>query len=86
MSNKKNSFIMSQENQNTTVEGAEPASNAITLPPRCRVNENIIMQLDTLLDFAPAKELRNDLLHVLMHYLMHEAETLPSDFKNIAEN
>jgi hypothetical protein len=74
---------MSQENQNT---GAEAAPNVVTLPQRCRVNEMVILQLDVLFDFAPPKELKNDLLNVLLHYIMHEADNLPDDFKNVAQN
>jgi hypothetical protein len=78
---------MSEDNQTqSNNENAAGASDVITLPPRCRVNMEIIMHLDVLLDFAPPQELKNDLLNVFMHFLMHEGDALPEDFKDVTQN
>jgi hypothetical protein len=80
---------MNEQTQNSNAgnqAATEEGPVKIELPPRCRVTEEVILQLDVLLDFAPPRELKDDLLHVLLHYLMHEGDMLDSDFKHIAEN
>lgn len=55
-----------------------------TLPQGSNLNPKIIEQLDNLMSFSPPEVLRKSLLRVYMQYIIHEHESLPMDFGEIA--
>lgn len=58
----------------------------IGLPPNGRVNAPIIYQLEFFLDFVHPRRLKSDLINILLQYLVHQADELPENFKETAEN
>ncbi len=57
----------------------------IKLPTHCRINKNIICELDSLLDFVSPEELSRHLRQVFLVY-NHEHELLPKDFSRMMDN
>lgn len=78
--------------QNTDEEGEEEEEDddaddeTIALPPNGRVNAPIIYQLEFFLDFVHPRRLKSDLINILLQFLVHQADDLPENFKETAEN
>jgi hypothetical protein len=80
-----------QNNEETEVDNEEDdegfsAPVMVTLPPNCRLTENSIVQLHMLFDCVHPRQMKKDLMGMLLNYLRLEDETLPESFKETAEN
>jgi hypothetical protein len=51
-----------------------------------RFSEDIIYQLDCLLEYASAQELREYLLEIYHTYIIRQNEMLPENFSRMAES
>lgn len=51
-----------------------------------RFSEDIIYQLDCLLEYAPANNLREYILEIYQCYIIHEHEMLPENFPEMARS
>ncbi|MBS0635862.1 MAG: hypothetical protein JSR37_10410 [Verrucomicrobia bacterium] len=51
-----------------------------------RFSEEVIYQLDCLLEYASAQELREYLLELYQCYIIHEHEMLPANFPEMARS
>ena len=56
------------------------------LPKHTKLTTKIITDLDNLLQFAPPEDLRNTLLEIYHTYIIQEHETLPANFKRMAND
>jgi hypothetical protein len=56
----------------------------ISLPSTSKLTEDIIWQFDRLLDFSPPEDYRDTLIEIYHIFLIHEHNTLPADFYNMA--
>lgn len=93
MTKKSNAKILDEELETLTDEidvsvdeETSEEDRTITLSADCRVTENSITQLDILLDFVPPRQIKKDLMEVLLNYLRLENEPLPPSFRRTAEN
>lgn len=59
-------------------------SKAVILPDHAKVNDAIVEKLDHLLDSAPPGKLKNHLTRLFIFYVIHEYDSLPVDFDDIA--
>jgi len=55
-------------------------------PVRPPFTEEAIYRFDNLLEFAAPNELREYLLEIYHHYIIHEHERLPCNFSDMAES
>jgi len=55
-------------------------------PVRPRFTEEALYQLDCLLDFTSAEDLREYLMEIYHHYIIHKHESLPGNFQDMAES
>ena len=87
-SNAKNRGIEEDDGDEDEYDDAEDDDDdeTINLPPNGRVNAPIIYQLEFLLDFVHPRRLKSDLIYILLQYLVHQADQLPENFKETAEN
>ena len=69
-----------------TSEPRPESSRKVPPPPDIRNNERILFHLEVFFDLVPPKRLKSGLLTVLMLYLMHEHDTLPGNFNDIASD
>lgn len=58
----------------------------ITLSKTSKLTEEIIQQLDHILHFAPPEEYRNTLIEIYHMYICKEHESLPSEFRAMADH
>lgn len=56
----------------------------IIFPDHAKVNEEIIEKLDHLLESVPPDKLKNHLTRLFVFYVIHEHDSLPLDFDDIA--
>lgn len=70
----------------STLDGTTPERRIIELPNSTKLTEETIRQLDHLLEFAHPQDVRNTLIEIYHLYIIHEHETLPLDFKKMAEH
>ena len=58
----------------------------ITLPKTSKLTEEIIQQLDHILDFSSPEEYRNTLIEIYHIYICKEHESLPCEFRAMADH
>ena len=58
----------------------------IVLPKDTRITEDVIMRLDSLLEFAPPEELKDNLIEIYHTYIIHANDALPPDFEKFSSN
>lgn len=50
------------------------------------LSSDMIYQLESLFEFAPPDELREHLIDIYHHYIIHEHEHLPLNFKRVSQS
>lgn len=70
----------------STFNETPPERRIIELPNSTKLTEETIRQLHHLLEFARPEDVRNTLIEIYHQYIIHEHETLPLDFKTMAEH
>ena len=58
----------------------------IVLPKDTRITEDVIMRLDSLLEFASPEELKDNLIEIYHTYIIHANDALPPDFEKFSSN
>ncbi len=58
----------------------------IVLPKDTRITEDVIMRLDSLLEFASPEELKNNLIEIYHNYIIHANDAFPLDFEKFSSN
>jgi hypothetical protein len=73
-----------EDNTNTSElqSGKDHLFNALS---RSNVTPEIIYRLNNFFEFMPPDELRDNLIELYHSYLLHEHDTLPHNFKHLAE-
>jgi hypothetical protein len=71
--------------QDSTTQSLTDKDHLINAILKSSVTPETIYRLDSFFEFVPPDELRDNLIELYHNYLLHEHDSLPYNFKQLAE-